>query len=41
MFMEDYQIRNPVRSAGVRKLFYDVVPSIYPVRVREHQTHFL
>jgi len=41
MLVEDYQIRNTVRSAGVRKLFHDVVSSIYPMGVREHQTHFL
>ena len=41
MFMENYQIRDAVRSASVRKLFYDVVSSIYPIRVREHQAHFL
>ena len=41
MLMENYQIRDGICSASVRELFYDVVSSIYPVGVREHQAHFL
>ena len=31
VFMEDYQICDAIRPAGIRKLFYDVVSSIYPI----------
>ena len=41
MFMEDYQISNTIRSAGVREFLYDVVSPIYSIRVREDQTHLL
>ena len=41
MFMKDNQIRDTVRSASVRELFYDVVSSVYPVGVWEHQAHLL
>jgi hypothetical protein len=41
MFVKDYQIRDAICSASVRELFYDVISSVYPVGVREHQAHFL
>ena len=41
MLMKDYQIRDAVRSAGIRELFHDVVSSVYPVGIWEHQAHLL
>lgn len=41
VFMKDNQIGNVVCSARLCKLLYDVISSIYPMRIREHQLYLL
>ena len=41
MLMQNYEVRDIIRPACLRKLFDDIVASVDAMRIREHKTHFL